>query len=254
MSLLSFAFRTLAVMVVFIGCASTESSRVSTDGGAIGPAPRIDATVRDVVDGAPATIDARLSPDAPPGPDAAPNTATLTQSSSQVVLSANSVSCVGDLTGYHADNSYYRVFDLADFNITAPFQVTSVEFGVEESASTSGTQPVDVILHALANGSSFTVADLVEIGRHDESLGDLVETTHTVPVSATVPVGSQLVVEIFTPDGRTMGNTFFIGSNQDGESAPSYLRAADCGVTEPTLMTALTPNIVHMVINVTGMI
>ena len=43
-----------------------------------------------------------------------------------------------------------------------------------------------------------------------------------------------LVVEVFTPNGQTAGNSFFIGSNALGQTAPSYLAAADCGVTEPT--------------------
>ena len=39
---------------------------------------------------------------------------------------------------------------------------------------------------------------------------------------------------MFTPEGQTAGNSFFIGSNAAGQTAPSYLAAAACGVTEPT--------------------
>lgn len=48
-----------------------------------------------------------------------------------------------------------------------------------------------------------------------------------------VPSEKILVVEIFTPDGQGIGNSFFIGSNNLGESSPSYLSAGGCGITEP---------------------
>ena len=52
--------------------------------------------------------------------------------------------------------------------------------------------------------------------------------------TASVPAGAELVMEVFTPNGETTGNLLFIGSNADPESAPSYLSAADCGITTPT--------------------
>ena len=41
-------------------------------------------------------------------------------------------------------------------------------------------------------------------------------------------------MEVFTPDGQATGNLFFIGSNAAAETGPSYLSAADCGITTPT--------------------
>ena len=77
-------------------------------------------------------------------------------------------------------------------------------------------------------------------------------TLFTVPVTGAAPAGSVLVVEVFTPEGQTAGNSFFIGSNPDGETGPSYLAAADCGVTEPTPTAAIGFPDMHIVMNVTG--
>ena len=49
-----------------------------------------------------------------------------------------------------------------------------------------------------------------------------------VPVTATVPAGMDLVAEVFTPDGQADGNFFWIGSNNNGQTGPSYIAAADC--------------------------
>src|SRR5438045_4276873 len=55
-----------------------------------------------------------------------------------------------------------------------------------------------------------------------------------------------------TPDGRPDRNRFFIGSNPDPETGPSYLSAADCGVPDPTPVAALGFPNMHIVFNVNG--
>ena len=76
--------------------------------------------------------------------------------------------------------------------------------------------------------------------------------TFQIPVTGTDPAGSELVVEIFTPDGQTAGHSFFIGSNNLGQTGPSYLLAADCGVTVPTPTGSIGFPGMHIVMNVTG--
>ena len=41
-------------------------------------------------------------------------------------------------------------------------------------------------------------------------------------------------MEVFTPNGATAMNEFFIGSNAAAETGPSYISAADCGIPTPT--------------------
>jgi hypothetical protein len=93
---------------------------------------------------------------------------------------------------------------------------------------------------------------LTLIGTVTTTVSDQSLTVLNVPITGTAAAGSELVVEIFTPDGDVAGNSFFIGSNVDAETGPSYLRAADCGVTTPTATGSLGFPNMHIVMNVNG--
>jgi subtilisin-like proprotein convertase family protein len=158
------------------------------------------------------TLDEELAPAAAFG------TTTLSQSTSET-LAAGSVSC--NTGGLHADNSYWRAFALNDFGITGSFDVSSVRVGVEQATSTNPDQPVTVNLYTL-NGA-FVIANLTPIGTATANVTPQALTLIDVPVTGTVPASGTLVVEVFTPDGQTDGNGFFIGSNAAGQSAPSFI-------------------------------
>lgn len=174
---------------------------------------------------------------------------TITHSTAQTITAGNSISC--NATGLHAENSYYRIFDLAgDFGITEAFDITEVQFGVEQATGAGGTQPVEVRLYTLSG--PFVLANLTPIGSAPLSVPNQNLTIFSAPIAATVPAGALLVVEIFTPDGQAAGHSFFVGSNTAGQTDPSYIRAPSCGLTEPgNLATIGFPNM-HIVINVTG--
>ncbi|NJD60839.1 MAG: hypothetical protein FIA98_15710, partial [Anaerolineae bacterium] len=174
---------------------------------------------------------------------------TITQSNSQTITSGNSVSCNNGVA--HTDNHYLRVFDLPTFGITGDFAITNVSFGIETSAPAGATQPVEVRLFTL-NGA-FQFANLTPIGSATAAVASQTLTILDVPVTGTAPAGSLLVVDIFTPNGQAAGNLFFIGSNGLGETGPSYLAAADCGVTEPATVASLGFPEMMIVMNVTGM-
>jgi len=178
---------------------------------------------------------------------------TITHSASQTIEAGNSVHCGDQNTGYHTDNSYLREFDLNAFGITADFDVTEVEFGIEEAEGAGGSQPVTVRLFTKNNpAGALTWANLTEIGSASATVPDQNLTRFTVPVTGSAPAGSVLVVEVFTPNGQTAGHTFFIGSNSLGQTAPSYLAAEDCGIAEPTSTAAIGFPNMHIVMNVTG--
>lgn len=77
-------------------------------------------------------------------------------------------------------------------------------------------------------------------------------TILNVPITADVPAGSELVLEVFTPDGTAAGNLFFIGSNTAPETGPSYISAPDCGLDDPTTTAAIGFPNMHIVMNVHG--
>jgi hypothetical protein len=174
-------------------------------------------------------------------------TYVITHSVSQTITSSSSVSC--NAGGLHTDNSYMRVFDLVnDFSISGPISVTSVDFGIELADGATGSQPVTVNIYTLSGSLLFS--NLTLIASQPISVPDQSLTILNVPISASIPAGSLLVVEIYTPDGQISGNSFFVGSNGLGQTGPTYLAAADCGVPQPT-NTALIgfPNM-HFVLNV----
>ena len=173
---------------------------------------------------------------------------TITQSNSQTITSANSVSC--NANGLHADNHYLRVFDLPTFGINDDFAITNVSFGIETSTPAGSTQPVEVRLFTLEG--EFVFANLTPIGSATAAVTSQSLTILDVPVTGTAPAGSKLVVDIFTPDGQTAGHSFFIGSNDLGETGPSYLAAADCGIAEPATTASLGFPEMMIVMNVTG--
>ncbi|HNB50776.1 MAG TPA: proprotein convertase P-domain-containing protein, partial [Anaerolineales bacterium] len=175
---------------------------------------------------------------------------TITHSASQTITTGNSVSC--NAGGLHANNSYVRQFTLADFGITDPFNVTEVSFGVEQATGATGEQPVTVNLYTWDPGDPFTWANFTLVGTADASVPDQTLSIFTVPVTGSIPAGATLVVEVFTPDGQTDGNSFFVGSNPDGQTSPSYLAAADCGITNPVDTAAIGFPDMMIVMNVTG--
>ena len=178
-----------------------------------------------------------------------PTALALTQTTS-TTITAGSPSC--NAGGLHTDNSYYRVYDLAPLALGGTFTVRKVVFGIEQANATTGTQPVAVKLYTLTG--AFTLANLTLVGSQtfnipNQSLS-LFTAQLTTPV--TVPANAKLVVEIFTPNGQAAGNSFFMGSNTPAQTAPSYIAAATCGITQPTDVTSIGFGTRHWVINPSG--
>jgi subtilisin family serine protease len=173
---------------------------------------------------------------------------TLTHSASQTIIANNSVSC--NAGGLHADNSYLRTFTLSDFGIGGDFAVTHVEVGIETATGAGGTQPAEVNLYTL--DGPLTWANLTSIGSASVNVSDQSSTILAVPVTGLVPADGTLVVEFFTPDGQGAGHSLFVGSNNLGQTAPTYLAAVDCGVVEPTDTAGIGFPDMHLVMNVTG--
>ena len=172
----------------------------------------------------------------------------LTQSTSQSIITGNSVSC--NAGGLHADNSYFRAYDMTAF--AAGFDVCEVQVGVEQAIGAGGAQPITVNVYA-NSGAAFPNGTLTLLGTASPSVADQSLTVLSVPLAASVPAGTtEMVLEVFTPDGQVAGNSFFIGSNNLGQSGPSYLSAADCGITAPTPTSAIGFPDMQIVLNASG--
>src|SRR5690606_21933208 len=161
---------------------------------------------------------------------------TITHSSSQDVAPGNSVACTGGQT------KWLRTFTLEDFDIQGEFAVTNVSFGVETvSAATTGT----VNLYELDGDLEYANMEL--LGTAEVDLEPQQLTMVDVPVTGTASAGSTLVVEVIDEAG-----SWFIGSNAEPETAPSYLASDDCDTPEPTEIAHLGFPDMHTVLNVTG--
>lgn len=172
----------------------------------------------------------------------------LTQSSTQSIVADNSVSCNVD-GSVHVENSYYRVYDLTNYPIG--FNLCGVEIGVQSAAAPSGSQPLTLNLYG-HTGAPFPGGAAFLIGSTPLTVTDQTGTLLTVPVSTFVPAGVDLLIEVLAPDGQAQGNSFFIGSNAAIQTAPSFLRAPNCGIAQPASTASSGFPDMHIVLNARG--
>jgi len=178
---------------------------------------------------------------------------TITQSTSQAIV-AGALACSDPGLGT-LENHYWRAFDMNTFTGGQAYDVTSLEFGIEQAESLFGTdQPLTVNLYA-NHGSPFPDGDwqlnlLASSG--EIRVPNQEFTIFNVPLTATVPAGTlELVMEVLSPDQTLEHNFFIIGSNPDPETGLSYLSAPDCGNPVPSPVECfLGP--MHYVFNVNG--
>lgn len=241
----------LFCLALVTGCATASVAENDGDGGTDVDAPP--GTIDARTDGTPPPIDAPLPIDARiiDGPPA-PQTITLSQSSSTAITALNSVACANNTSGATRENSYYRVFRLSDFGVSTAFTAQRVDVGIEEADSLTGTQTIQVRLYTLNGG--FTLPNLTAIAGQTVTIANtaLSTTQVTLAPAGVAPAGSTVVVEVFSPDGNTNGNIFYPGSNAAAETGPSYIRAPDCGAAQPATFASLSQPQVHLVLTVTG--
>ena len=200
--------------------------------------------------------EAGVTIDGPPA-DAAPVAVTLSQTTGTTVAATSSIACGNNADGTTAENSWYRVWKLSDDSISGPFQVTTVSFGVQEATGLPNVQvkvgtysgavtpppaQLDTALITPLMAATFAVPNTVSTAT----------TTVMVPISATVPAGGTLIVEVFSPDQLGTGKYFYLGGNSTGETKPAYLRAPGCSTPQPRTTVALGFPTSNLVITVSG--
>ncbi len=187
---------------------------------------------------------------------------TITQSTNaSTVTTGASVSCNGGGPGFfHTDNSYYRAFTLSSFNPPldqTQFKLEGVTFGIEQ-ANASGvgtTQPITInIFNSTANPPTLAtlgpVLSTVTVNVPDQTNSLFTVDLPTQPVF-TVASGI-LVVEVFSPNGQVAGHSFFIGANALGQSGPSFIRAAPCGLSDIGNLAGIGFPNMHIVMTLRG--
>jgi hypothetical protein len=184
--------------------------------------------------------------------------AWFTHSASQTVEDGNSVACLSE-NGTNASNSYMRMFALGDFGISEDFEVQYFEIGVESSQAGNtgydGYQEALISIGTYDDRSGFTWIAIIPALVPDVASNSNAQVLFEIPESVrpTISAGDTLVMDFFTPDGADQGNSFFFGSNDDGQSDYSYLWAPDCTGDDGFYTTdEVGAPFMHMVMNVYG--
>jgi hypothetical protein len=189
--------------------------------------------------------DPRIDAGDPPEPDAAPIDAppqqvTLTQTVTGSIFDGNSIACQPPIPGVTRPNSYYRVFALSDYGIATTLHVTEVAFAIQDATSGDGPDQaatLNVGTYAVTPvGDTLDLRQIRPISSTPIRIPDGHLTRMAVPVAADIPATTNLIVELAIPADAQVQNEFFIGTNQDGERKPGYLRAATCGYADPTTL------------------
>ncbi len=172
----------------------------------------------------------------------------LSQSNSMTIAAQHTVQCI-NAAGIPTTNGLARTFTIA-----SDTSVCGVEFGVE-SNNEVGSWPVEVNLYegditgAVANlelrASKTVVIPANVTQQHFNAIFD-------EPVA--FEAGEQLVVELFF-ESRVIaqggdGGKLYLGSNAQGQSAPSYIRAETCNLPNFISYAAAGAPNVHLVMQV----
>jgi hypothetical protein len=130
------------------------------------------------------------------------------------------------------------VFALSDHSVTNAFNVQSVTFGVQEAAG-NPTVTVRIGTYASAPGATLSTAMIVPIAAVTHQVPAFTNPGNnvTVPITAAVPAGSRLIVEINKTGTNTAGLHFVIGAANGGETKAGYVRAPTCNDSGGTAIT-----------------
>jgi hypothetical protein len=180
---------------------------------------------------------------------------SLTQNIDPNTIEDNvSVACSAG--GITTENTWMRRFDLdGDHGITGNFCVTSLDYGIE--LQTGGTN-LTVATHCISTPPTPGFISLGSLVNQD-SVG-AVPADGALFFQNTVVGGccngstDDLVMEVTGADCLDSGAClqFFIGANDNGQTDPSYIAAAGCGIIDPTDIALLGFPGDHVVMTVNG--
>ncbi len=189
-----------------------------------------------------------------PAPPAAADVSRVLAQGSDTVEPGNTAYCDNGEQTKQNESSWFRRFDLDTEGIYGDFTVNSVMFGIDKLKVAAGKTDVTVRVRVYRYPSESTLtsaalqdADYVQALT---GLAALTEDRHAFVFPIDQTNGSQLRIDPSTDDavvevhyaGDVDGERFTIGSNREQESAPGYMRYADCfGLAEISDLSTL-PN------------
>lgn len=168
------------------------------------------------------------------------------------IVAANGVQACGNTPSVTFANSFARLYNLAALGYSS-FQVTKVSFAVQGfQLGTAATFPVNVEVYSSTGGtasSSLTLRGSATINITAAMVGTIVE----VPLSTPVTVSSAgMLVAVSAPNGQPTSTGFYLGGNSNGQTAPGYIKAINCGVSEYATFASIGNPNAHIVLFPTG--
>lgn len=155
----------------------------------------------------------------------------ITQSNTQTIEAGAEIACAS-VTSFR-DNNMFRAFDLpGDFGITDGLEVNAVEFAIGTISTPSGF-PITANIWSTPGtfpGGTLTLQGTAVYTATNADAATMI----TLPLSAMIPAGETMVMELVLVDDGTDTNFMRFGCNNDGETGPSYIMADDCGASVPT--------------------
>lgn len=151
--------------------------------------------------------------------------------SPQSITQSNDTDTVVTGTSVHCPTApgttWYRLFDLdGDHGLTGEFCVEDVDYGIE---SLGGNQTLTIVVHCLAEGAPFTNANMVQVGQTVVPHTATALTLHNAAVAGCCDADTEdLAIEL-----TTQAPAFFVGCNNLGQTAPTFIQSASCGLPEP---------------------
>lgn len=156
----------------------------------------------------------------------------LTQSKDPIIVDDSGVSCWAAGDGSYSENSFFRAYDLADFDVSGDFEITEVQYG-QGGADDGKVVYLNIYTADVTDLSTATLTLIGGTSHTSSASEDLTLITESLEVS--IPAGSIVVFEVNAEDSNGLPNeTYFPGTNGAGENDVSYLLAEDCDVFVPT--------------------
>lgn len=194
------------------------------------------------------------------GSNVPPGDLTLTQTADTKIDHSLQFGCQ-NTDSTTPEQSWYRVFSLVTAGVTGTFHIDKITIGINTSvggaasgsgAGSDGLPRVDVKVGTYAGGATDATLDLSKVTAIKASTIEIPATQITelvdAPLSADIPAGSKLIVEVHNADFKGTARQVVLGATDAAETANAYLRAPFCSATVPTPPSSQA----HIVITVTG--
>ncbi|WP_323792433.1 hypothetical protein [Nocardioides sp.] len=136
-------------------------------------------------------------------------------------------------TCYPGPNTWFRRFDLAsDHGSSSGFRLESIVVGHQEVVPNSESIEIGLGAYTIDPGEELLEENLDPLAGTSFMLGSDQEYSITsTPLAATVPAGKHLVIAVMNSGSDGI---YYIGGNQQPQSASAYLLAPGCDLFVPT--------------------